>query len=40
MPEAGGQYVYLGRAFHPALGFLYGWAAFVIINTASIAAVA
>lgn len=40
MPEAGGQYVYLGRAFHPALGFLYGWAAFLIINTASIAAVA
>jgi len=40
MPEAGGQYVYLERAFHPALGFLYGWAAFVIINTASIAAVA
>ncbi len=40
MPEAGGQYVYLGRAFHPALGFLYGWAAFLIINTASIAAIA
>lgn len=40
MPQAGGQYVYLGRAFHPALGFLYGWSAFLVINTASIAAIA
>ena len=40
MPQAGGQYVYLSRAFHPALGFLYGWSAFLVINTASIAAIA
>lgn len=40
MPEAGGQYVYLGRAYHPVLGFLYGWSAFLLINTASIAAIA
>jgi APA family basic amino acid/polyamine antiporter len=40
MPGAGGQYVYLTRAFHPAVGFLYGWSAFAVINTASIAAVA
>jgi APA family basic amino acid/polyamine antiporter len=40
MPQAGGQYVYLGRAYHPALGFLYGWSAFLVINTASIAAIA
>jgi len=40
MPEAGGQYVYLGRAFTPAIGFLYGWSAFLVINTASIAAIA
>ena len=40
MPEAGGQYVYLQRAYSPAVGFLYGWAAFLVINTASIAAIA
>ncbi|HEX9754210.1 MAG TPA: amino acid permease [Gemmatimonadales bacterium] len=40
MPQAGGQYVYLGRAYHPVLGFLYGWSAFFVINTASIAAIA
>jgi APA family basic amino acid/polyamine antiporter len=39
MPEAGGQYVYLSRAYGPAWGFLYGWAAFVLINPASIAAI-
>lgn len=40
MPGAGGQYVYLGAAFHPAVGFLYGWSAFLVINTATIAAIA
>ena len=40
MPEAGGQYVYLERAFGPVWGYLYGWGAAVIINPASIAAVA
>ena len=40
MPRAGGQYVYLREAFSPLWGFLYGWAAFAVINTASIAAVA
>ena len=37
MPRAGGQYVYLERAFGPVWGFLYGWGASVIINPASIA---
>src|SRR5256714_13176735 len=37
-PEAGGQYAYLREAYHPALGFLYGWAKFSVIHTASIAA--
>jgi APA family basic amino acid/polyamine antiporter len=37
MPRAGGQYVYLERAFGPVWGFLYGWGAAVIINPASIA---
>jgi APA family basic amino acid/polyamine antiporter len=40
MPEAGGQYVYLQRAYGPVVGFLYGWGAFLVINTASIAAIA
>jgi APA family basic amino acid/polyamine antiporter len=40
MPKAGGQYVYLREAYSPLWGFLYGWSAFFVINTASIAAVA
>ncbi|MBI1807663.1 MAG: amino acid permease [Ignavibacteria bacterium] len=40
MPRAGGQYVYLREAYSPLWGFLYGWSAFAVINTASIAAVA
>lgn len=40
MPRAGGQYIYLQRAFGPVWGFLYGWGAAVVINPASIAFVA
>ena len=40
LPQAGGLYVYLRRAFGPFWGFLYGWALFAVIQTASIAAVA
>src|SRR5437870_11958726 len=40
MPEAGGQYVYLTRAYGPVWGYLYGWTAGVVINPASIAAIA
>jgi len=40
MPNSGGQYVYLREAYGPVWGFLYGWAAFTVINSASIAAVA
>src|SRR2546422_5340565 len=40
MPKAGGQYVYLREAFSPLWGFLYGWAVFLVIQTATIAAVA
>jgi APA family basic amino acid/polyamine antiporter len=39
-PEAGGQYVYLREAFHPAVGFLYGWALLVVIQTGGMAACA
>jgi APA family basic amino acid/polyamine antiporter len=30
MPRAGGEYVYLSRAFHPVLGFLSGFVALVV----------
>ena len=40
MPEAGGQYVYLTEAYGPVWGYLYGWASGVVINPASIAAIA
>src|SRR5216117_4241243 len=39
-PEAGGQYAYLREAYGAVWGFLYGWANFAVINTASIAAIA
>ncbi len=40
IPEAGGEYVYLHRAYSPSLGFLYGWTTFIIAKPASIAAIA
>lgn len=40
IPEAGGEYVYLNRAYGPLLGFLYGWTYFFVAKTASIAAIA
>jgi APA family basic amino acid/polyamine antiporter len=39
MPKAGGQYVYINEAYGPVWGYLYGWAAVAVINTASMAAV-
>jgi basic amino acid/polyamine antiporter, APA family len=36
-PYAGGQYVYLREAYHPALGFAYGWALLVVIQTGGMA---
>lgn len=40
MPEAGGQYVYIRRAFGKFTSFLYGWTVFAVIQTGVIAAVA
>lgn len=40
MPHVGGQYVYLKEAYHPLLGFLFGWTTFLVIQCGSIAAVA
>lgn len=39
-PEAGGQFAYLREAYGPVWGFLYGWANFLVINPAAIAAIA
>ena len=40
MPEAGGAFVYLREAYGPVWGWLYGWANGVVVNPASIAAIA
>jgi basic amino acid/polyamine antiporter, APA family len=40
MPEAGGDYVYLRRAYGRLVGFLYGWMAFTIARAGSQAALA
>jgi len=40
MPRAGGMYIYLREAYSPLWGFLYGWTTFLVIGSATIAAVA
>lgn len=40
MPKAGGQFVYIHRAFGNLTSFLYGWSVFTVIQTGVIAAVA
>ncbi|MEO8195104.1 MAG: amino acid permease [Thermoanaerobaculia bacterium] len=40
LPEAGGLYVYLARAFGPRTGFVYGWSAMALIHSGSLAALA
>ena len=40
MPRAGGEYVFLRQAYGPAVGFLFGWTLFLVIQTGTIAAVA
>ncbi len=40
IPKAGGQYVYIKRAYNPLVSFLYGWTVFAVIQTGVIAAVA
>ena len=39
-PETGGQYIYLRYAFGDFIAYLYGWSSIIVINTASIAAIA
>lgn len=38
-PQAGGQYVFLRRAYGPLAAFLYGWTLFTVIQSGTIAAV-
>ena len=40
MPTAGGQFVYIQRAYGKLMSFLYGWTVFTVIQTGVIAAVA
>lgn len=40
MPQAGGQFIYLKRAFGKPTAFIYGWTVFTVIQTGVIAAVA
>lgn len=39
-PVAGGDFHYLSHAFHPLLGFLFGWSALLVTYTGSIAVIA
>ena len=38
MPKAGGVYVFLSESYGKPVGFLYGWAYFLVVNTGGIAA--
>ncbi|MBC3787611.1 APC family permease [Spirosoma utsteinense] len=40
MPKAGGQYIYIQRAYGRLTGFVYGWTVFTVIQSGVIAAVA
>src|SRR6267142_3052587 len=40
LPQAGGEYVYLRRAYGDAPAFLYGWTRFSVASTGSIAVLA
>jgi basic amino acid/polyamine antiporter, APA family len=40
MPETGGIYVYFRKMFGDFFAYLYGWAAFSVINTTAVAAIA
>jgi len=38
IPQAGGEYVFLSRLYHPLFGFLSGWVSFIVGFSAPIAA--
>lgn len=39
-PQAGGMYVYLKETYGPLIGFLFGWATFLVIDSGTIATLA
>lgn len=39
MPQVGGQYAYIREAYHPLLGFLFGWAELFVIGAGGSSAV-
>ncbi len=39
-PNAGGEYIYLREAYHPVVGFIYGWALLFVVHSGGMAAVA
>jgi APA family basic amino acid/polyamine antiporter len=39
MPHVGGTYVFFRKAYSPAVGFVFGWAMLLVIQTGTIAAV-
>jgi len=40
LPAVGGQYAYIRQAYHPAAGFLFGWASIFVMGAGGSAAVA
>ena len=38
IPEAGGEYIFLSKLYHPLVGFLSGWVSFIVGFSAPIAA--
>ena len=40
LPETGGQFVFLKEMYSDFMAYLLGWAAFIVINTAGVAAIA
>jgi APA family basic amino acid/polyamine antiporter len=38
--DPGGQYIYFNKAYNKFVGYLYGWAVFIVIQTGSIASIA
>ena len=39
-PRPGGQYIYFNKSYNHFVGYLYGWAVFIVIQTGSIASIA
>ncbi|MFZ4057886.1 MAG: amino acid permease, partial [Ferruginibacter sp.] len=40
IPQTGGQYIFFEKMYGRFFAYLYGWASFAVINTASVAAIA